>query len=157
MWVLSGAPRTPALQWRQRHEQIGRPIFNTSDISDVSYAFVFAVEPCRLSRLHRNRFSRFLDQSLRGFVEAPRRHTGIARRRINSRNVLHRRYARAVRFERDDPPLSEVKLERVFLARVRSYYRRRDRRCGAPRLCSRATVASGAHRCIACTPPRVCL
>jgi hypothetical protein len=44
----------PALKRGEHHKKIGDAGFNTSDISDVSYAFVFIAAPRRSSRPHRD-------------------------------------------------------------------------------------------------------
>ena len=44
----------PAFERRKEHEEIGGAGFNTSDISDVSYAFVFVIGSRETSRFHRD-------------------------------------------------------------------------------------------------------
>src|ERR1700674_2074483 len=104
----------PAFERRQEHEEIGGGGFNTSDISDVSWSFVFVIGSRETSRFHRDRLPRIGNQLLRGFIKTDQRNIAIARAQINRQHVLHRGYERAVLLRRNDPLLLEMRLKPVF-------------------------------------------
>src|ERR1700674_2750715 len=69
----------PAFERRKEHEEIGGAGFNTSDISDVSWTFVFVIGSRETSRFHRDRLPRIGNQLLRGFIKTDQRNIAIAR------------------------------------------------------------------------------
>src|SRR6202043_150371 len=81
-------------------------------------ALVLVIETGWAARFHRDRLPRFGNELLLGFVHANQRIIGIAWPRVNGQHVFHGGYERAVGLRRDDPLLSAMRLENVFL-RVR--------------------------------------
>src|ERR1039458_8540975 len=75
-----------------------------------------SIEPGRAPRLHRERYARFGNQLLGGLVQTNQRAIGIAWPCINGQHVFHRRYESAVGLRRDNPLLSPMRLENVFLS-----------------------------------------
>src|ERR1019366_5911523 len=71
---------------------------------------------CRAPHLHRERYARFGNQLLGGLVQTNQRAIGIAWPCINGQHVFHRRYESAVGLRRDNPLLSPMRLENVFLS-----------------------------------------
>src|SRR5260370_34617107 len=68
----------PALEWREHHEQIGRPV-----------APVFVIMPGGLSWFRRDRQARFGNELLGRLVDADQRTFRIIRPLINLQDVLH--------------------------------------------------------------------
>jgi hypothetical protein len=104
----------PVFERREHHEEIGRAVFNTSDIPDVSYALVFVIEPGWPPLFHHDRSARFGNQLLRGLVRANQRNIGIMRPRVHGQQGLHGGYECAVGVRWDDPLLFQMRLENVF-------------------------------------------
>lgn len=104
----------PAFERRKEHEEIGGAGFNTSDISDVSYAFVFVIGSRETSRFHRDRLPRIGNQLLRGFIKTDQQNIRVARSQVNGQHVVHRGYKRAVLLRWNNPLLLEVGLKPVF-------------------------------------------
>src|SRR5271166_2363292 len=127
----------PALQRREDHEEIGDAV-----------ALIFVVVSRGLSRLGWDRRTGLGNQLLGGLVQAHQRTGGISRLLVGFQHVFHGGDEARAGFGRDHPLPIAVRLERVFLASVRSYCRWPYRRCLIRRLSLRADVGSSAR-----TPP----
>src|ERR1700680_1231632 len=91
-----GAP--PALEWREHHEQIGRPV-----------APVFIIMPGGLSWFRRDRHARFGNELLGRLVDADQGTFRIIRPLINVQDVL-------TGVRGNDPLVSQMRLESVFFS-----------------------------------------
>ena len=74
------------------------------------------IEAGRATHFHQDRHARFGRELLRGLVQAYQRMIGIVWPRVDGQHVFHRGYERAVRLRRDNPALSAMGLEDVFLS-----------------------------------------
>src|SRR5882757_6574624 len=95
----------PALEWREHHEQIGRPV-----------APVFVIMPGGLSWFRRDRQARFGNELLGRLVDADQRTFRIIRPLINLQDVFHGGHEGGVGVRRDDPLLFQMRLESVFFS-----------------------------------------
>src|SRR5258708_30888619 len=95
----------PALEWREHHEQIGRPV-----------APVFVIMPGGLSWFRRDRQARFGNELLGRLVDADQRTFRIIRPLRNLQDVLHRGHEGGAGVRWNDPLLSQMRLERVFFS-----------------------------------------
>src|ERR1700736_2873608 len=95
----------PALEWREHHEQIGRPV-----------APVFVIMPGGLSWFRRDRQARFGKELLGRLVDADQRTFRIIRPLINLQDVLHGGHEGGAGVRWNDPLLSQMRLERVFFS-----------------------------------------
>src|ERR1035441_2143918 len=86
-------------------KQVGGPV-----------ALVLVIETGRAARFHRDRHTRLGKELLRGLVQANQRAIGIAWPRVHGQHVFHGGYERAVGLWRDDPALSAMGFESVFLS-----------------------------------------
>src|SRR3982074_3790548 len=89
----------PALEWREHHEQIGRPV-----------APVFVIMPGGLSWFRRDRQARFGNDVVGRLVEAQQRKIWIIRPLINPQHVPHRGNGGAAAIRWNDPLLSQMRL-----------------------------------------------
>src|ERR1700720_4922165 len=99
----------PALEWREHHEQIGRPV-----------APVFVIMPGGLSWFRRDRQARFGNELLGRLVDADQRTFRIIRPLINLQDVLHGGHEGGAGVRWNDPLLSQMRLEVFFFASARS-------------------------------------
>ena len=95
----------PAFERGKHHEQVGGTV-----------ALVLVIATGRPPGFHRDRHARFSEKLLGGLVQANKRIIGIAWPRIDGQHIFHRGYERAVGLGRDDPALSPMGLESVFLS-----------------------------------------
>src|SRR6202171_1351293 len=95
----------PALEWREHHEQIGRPV-----------APVFVIMPGGLSWFRRDRQARFGNELLGRLVDADQRTFRIRRPLINLQDVLHGGHEGGAGVRWNDPLLSQMRLESVFFS-----------------------------------------
>src|ERR1700674_3176459 len=95
----------PALEWREHHEQIGRPV-----------APVFVIMPGGLSWFRRDRQARFGNELLGRLVDADQRTFRIIRPLINLQDVLHGGDEGGAGVRWNDPLLSQMRLESVFFS-----------------------------------------
>src|ERR1700681_4464878 len=120
----------PAFQRREHHKQIGHAI-----------ARVFIIVTRLASGLGGNRFARFDDHLLRGFVEAHDGTLGIAWSLIDLQHVFHVGDKGRAGVGRNDPLLLQMRLENVFL-RVRPMVLSLARST----MCSSTTLSSSRRR-----------
>src|SRR6202790_4029400 len=95
----------PALEWREHHEQIGRPV-----------APVFVIMPGGLSWFRRDRQARFGNELLGRLVDADQRTFRIIRPLINLQDVLHGGHEGGAGVRGNDPLLSQMRLESGFFS-----------------------------------------
>src|SRR6202022_4271304 len=95
----------PALEWREHHEQIGRPV-----------APVFVIMPGGVSWFRRDRQARFGNELLGRLVDADQRTFRIIRPLINLQDVLHGGHESGAGVRWNDPLLSQMRLESVFFS-----------------------------------------
>src|ERR1700674_5208917 len=95
----------PALEWREHHEQIGRPV-----------APVFVIMPGGLSWFRRDRQARFGNELLGRLVDADQGTFRIIRPLINVQDVLHGGHEGGAGVRGNDPLLSQMRLESVFFS-----------------------------------------
>src|SRR6202049_560922 len=95
----------PAFERCKHHEEIGGAV-----------ALVLVIATGWASRFHRDRHARLGEQLLRGLVQANQRTIKIAWPRVDGQHVFHGGYEGAVGLGRNDPLLSAMRLENVFLA-----------------------------------------
>src|SRR5208283_1352835 len=95
----------PALQRRERHEQIGRAV-----------AFIFIIITFGLPWLGRDRHTRLGDELLRGLVHANHRTVRIVWPVIDLQHVFHGGYERGAGVRRNDELLPQVRFEKVFFS-----------------------------------------
>src|SRR5437016_9605004 len=95
----------PALEWREHHEQIGRPV-----------APVFVIMPGGLSGFRRDRQARFGNELLGRLVDADHGTFRIIRPLINLQDVLHGGHEGGAGVRWNDPLLSQMRLESVFFS-----------------------------------------
>src|SRR5260370_29808539 len=93
----------PALEWREHHEQIGRPV-----------APVFVIMPGGLSWFRRDRHARFGNELLGRLVDADQGTFRIIRPLLYVQDVLHVGHECGAVVRRNDPLLSQVRLDSVF-------------------------------------------
>src|SRR5882757_7523325 len=95
----------PALEWREHHEQIGRPV-----------APVFVIMPGGLSWFRRDRQARFGNELLGRLVDADQGTFRIMRPLVNVQDVLHGGHEGGAGVRWNDPLLSQMRLESVFFS-----------------------------------------
>src|SRR6266550_4683210 len=95
----------PALEWREHHEQIGRPV-----------APVFVIMSGGLSWFRRDRHARFGNELLGRLVDADQGTFRIMRPLINVQDVLHGGHEGGAGVRWNDPLLSQMRLESVFFS-----------------------------------------
>src|ERR1700680_4552475 len=95
----------PALEWREHHEQIGRPV-----------APVFVIMPGGLSWFRRDRHARFGNELLGRLVDADQGTFRIIRPLINVQDVLHGGHEGGAGVRGNNPLLSQMRLESVFFS-----------------------------------------
>src|ERR1700692_1224171 len=95
----------PALEWREHHEQIGRPV-----------ARVFVIMPGGLSCFRRDRQAGFGNELLGRLVDADQGTFRIIRPLVNLQDVLHGGHEGGAGVRWNDPLLSQMGLESVFFS-----------------------------------------
>src|ERR1700693_1443873 len=95
----------PALEWREHHEQIGRPV-----------APVFVIMPSGLSWFRRDRHARFGNELLGSLVDADQGTFRIIRPLINVQDVFHGGHKGGAGVWWNDPLLFQMRLESVFFS-----------------------------------------
>src|ERR1700719_2588268 len=95
----------PAFERCKHHEEVSGAV-----------ALVLVIATGRASRLHRDRQARFGAAFLLGLLKAHKWVIVIVWPRVDSQYVLHGGYERAIGLRRDDPALSAMGLENVFLS-----------------------------------------
>src|SRR5271166_6709311 len=101
----------PALQRRERHEQIGRAVAFI-----FIFIFIFIIIAFGLPWLGRDRHTRLGDELLRGLVHADHRTVRIVWPVIDLQHVFHGGYERGAGVRRNDELLPRVRFEKVFFS-----------------------------------------
>src|SRR5512146_231685 len=145
----------PGPSLRDLGKAVGRERLDGDEDVGRAVADVLVVEAFDLTRLRRDRHSRFADQLGVQFVDADHRAQRVGRPLVDIQHVLHGSHELGILARRDDPLLLQPRLEFVFLRvrrtvsdEIRSTTPRSTRRSARSRIVQCVRPAGGCEQAI---------